>query len=700
MKKTATPKHHMKLLNWIAVGVIVVVAVAVLAYQRMAQSASIDMVASFLGTSGQSIGTITRPTSTLGTAGGSAGTSTAGRTISGGARSAIDAGVSSNFTLQHDTTGGSTTPVTNTNTSGNTAGRTTTQGGGRCMGDNCGGTVLWSGDAIAASNGTLVDDTGKVVHVIGQNDSGKSTNSGASTDATGIPAIGFVQGGTCAGGANGVTIPAGKWVSTGKKYGTSGRECTFCTGNSDRPYSGSVACDAAYKADPASVILPPDPATEYTQGTPTVNKESDTVKCTDSSGCFDSTAKANCYSGSVIHTTGDQTTDASGNTQFCSNGAWVAPDKYCATKSGYTWTGSQCVNNSQQANTQSGAGQSLEQAHPGIADLLNKTAGTPSTSGLAGGVTGSAHSNVQPSTQNFATSGDCQASIEAGNQQANATRNLGCRLNNSGKWEQYAPTQFENEKAGRTLTATQLQTTGTGVGSNNVSQAAGTAVSDAGTVTGSIAGGVASLACGPFTALCAPIAMGVGGALGHNAASGLAAQAADPNNLAPAAMTMAGASTGGGVGCVVGGAIGGVASLGLGALGALPGCGIGTAVGTAVGGYVGNRIGTANRDTLTPAIVNGANLVSRTTVGCTTGLIAGSIFTPIGAAVGCVGGAVIGAAAPYVGNIINNLTAPSSTAGVKGGADVNAKSPEQTACDLKGSKFIYDPATGACNPTQ
>ena len=695
MKKTTTSKRHMKLLNWMAVGVIVIAAVAVLAYQRMAQSASINMVASFLGTSGQSVGTIIKQTSTLGTAGGSAGMSTAGRTISGGAHSAADAGVSSNFTLQHDTTGGTTTPVTNTNT-GNTSGKT----GGRCMGDNCGGTVLWSGDAIAASNGTLVDDTGKVVHVIGQNDSGKNANSGASTNTAGIPAIGFVQGGTCAGGANGVTIPAGKWVSTGKQFGTSGRECTFCTGNSDRPYSGSVACDTAYKADPASVILPPDPGTEYTQGTPTGNKQSDTVKCTDSSGCFDSTAKANCYSGSVIHTTGDQTTDASGNTQFCSNGSWVAPDKYCATKSGYTWTGSQCVNNSQQANTQAGTGQSLEQTHPGIADLLNKTAGTPSTSDLAGGITGGAHSNVQPSTQNFSTSGDCQASIEAGNQQANETRNLGCRLNDNGKWEQYAPTQFENGKAGRTISATQLQATGTVGATNNVSQAAGAAVSDAGTVVGTIAGGAASALCGPFTPLCAPTAMGVGGVLGHNAASGLAAQAADPNNLAPATMTMAGASTGGGVGCAAGFVVGGAITIGLGGIGAPLGCGAGSLIGASVGGYVGNRIGTANRDALTPAIVNGANLVSRTTVGCTTGLIAGSVFPGVGSLIGCVGGAAIGAAAPYVGNVIHNLTTPTSqTAGVKEGID-NTKSPEQTACELKGSKFIYDPATGACNPTQ
>ena len=143
---------------------------------------------------------------------------------------------------------------------------------------------------------------------------------------------------SCVGG-NGAKVPAGSWASTGyglndngKRCTTSGclkRECVRCGSNGEWE-TQTAACDEKYKKDPTKVVLPPQPGYEYTQGT----------KPPPGSSGSDPSAKANCYTGNVIHPTG---TLQGGDR--CVNGEWL-PDKSTtcnSTTQDYDAATNQCV---------------------------------------------------------------------------------------------------------------------------------------------------------------------------------------------------------------------------------------------------------------------------------------------------------------------------------------------------------------------
>ncbi len=152
-------------------------------------------------------------------------------------------------------------------------------------------------------------------------------------------------GASCEGGIPGVRIPAGSWASTGHGLDANGqrctvspcpkRECVRCGSNGEWE-TKTVACDVKYKEDPTKVILPPEPGYEYTQGT------------NPPPGIYgsDPSAKANCYAGSVVHSTG---TLQGGNR--CYGGEWLPEADFdtkmtsqCATqKLDYDATTNQCV---------------------------------------------------------------------------------------------------------------------------------------------------------------------------------------------------------------------------------------------------------------------------------------------------------------------------------------------------------------------
>lgn len=161
----------------------------------------------------------------------------------------------------------------------------------------------------------------------------KSTSRGAPTPKTGASSTpksssGSSPSGSCEGGFAGVRIPAGQYAATGhggtynestgvftvsNSPGSPQRQCTQC--QSDGTWANSTACDVQYKKDKSSVVLPPEPGYEYTQGRKTPTSAGETN--------YDRSVRDTCYGGGAIFTTG-----AHNGSLVCFDGSWVSETEF------------------------------------------------------------------------------------------------------------------------------------------------------------------------------------------------------------------------------------------------------------------------------------------------------------------------------------------------------------------------------------
>jgi len=141
------------------------------------------------------------------------------------------------------------------------------------------------------------------------------------------------SGKTCS-GDNGVTIPAGYYVSSGRSFtnanGSEGRECFLCKSDGNWDNQGVSCSDQGFK-NPTSVIMPPGADTVYSGDNPAVKK-------------------ANCYLGSMVVPLGYKNDD-----QRCYDGAWVSGSEYASKRQADCGKDKQWDPTTEQCNTKAAA---------------------------------------------------------------------------------------------------------------------------------------------------------------------------------------------------------------------------------------------------------------------------------------------------------------------------------------------------------